>query len=69
MPNSRFALHGLASPPSFTVCALFLPPIHGLMIICVFLRQLLTPVSTAPFFCQPLSSRFAVHARSKKGPT
>ena len=24
-------------------------------------RPLLTPVSTAPFFCQPLSSRFALH--------
>ena len=28
MPNSRFALHGLA-PPQFTVCAPFLPLIHG----------------------------------------
>ena len=46
MPNSRFALHGLA-PPYFTVCAPFLPLIHGL---CGFFRPLLTPVSTAPFF-------------------
>ena len=46
MPKSRFALHGLA-PPKFTVCALFLPLIHGL---CAFFRPLLTPVSTAPFF-------------------
>ena len=45
MPNSRFALHGLA-PPQFTVCALFLPLIHGL---CAFFRPPLTPVSTAPF--------------------
>ena len=29
MPNSRFALHGLA-PHQFTVCALLLPRIHGL---------------------------------------
>ena len=44
MPNSRFALHGLA-PPKFTVCAPFLPLIHGL---CAFFRPLLTPVSAAP---------------------
>ena len=44
MPNSRFALHGLA-PPSFTVCAPFLPLIHGW---CAFFRPLLTPVLTAP---------------------
>ena len=46
MPNSWFTLHGLA-PPKLTVCALFLPLIHGL---CAFFRPLLTPVSTAPFF-------------------
>ena len=46
MPYSRFALHSLA-PPQFTVCALFLPLIHGL---CAFFMPLLTPVSTAPFF-------------------
>ena len=34
MPNSRFALHGLA-PPQFSVCAPFLPLIHGL---CTFFR-------------------------------
>ena len=45
VPNSRFALHGLA-PPKFTVCAPFLPLIHGL---CAFFRLLLTPLSTAPF--------------------
>ena len=44
MPNSRFALHGLASP-QFKVCALFWPLIHGL---CAFFRSLLTPVSAAP---------------------
>ena len=63
MPNSRFALHGLA-PPYFTVCALFLPLIHGL---CAFLRPLLTPVSTAPFFAS-LSVHglhFTLHALSR----
>ena len=45
MPNSRFALHGLA-PPSSRFVRLFLPLIHGL---CTFLRPLLTPVSTALF--------------------
>ena len=44
MPTSRFALHGLA-PLQFTVCAPFLPLIHGL---CAFFRLLLTPVSAAP---------------------
>ena len=44
VPSSRFALHGLA-PPEFTVCALFLPLIHGL---CAFFMPLLTCVSTAP---------------------
>ena len=44
MPTSRFALHGLALA-SFTVCALFLPLLHGL---CAFLRPLSTPVSAAP---------------------
>ena len=53
MPNSRFALHGLAP-----VCAPFLPLIHGLY--APFSGPLLTPVSRAPF-CQPLSSRFALH--------
>ena len=53
MPNSRFALHGLA-PPKFTVCALFLPLIHGL---CAFFRLLLTPLSTAP---SPPPSQFTV---------
>ena len=51
--NSRFALHGLA-PPKFTVCAPFLPLIHGL---CAFFRLLLTPLSTAP---SPPSSQFTV---------
>ena len=41
VPNSRFALHGLA-PHKFMVCALFLPLIRGL---CAFFRPLLTPVS------------------------
>ena len=53
MPNSRFALHGLA-PPKFTVCAPFLPLIHGL---CAFFRPLLTPLSTAP---SPPHSQFTV---------
>ena len=53
VPNSRFALHGLA-PPQFTVCAPFLHLIHGL---CAFFRLLLTPVSTAPFF-----TSLSVHA-------
>ena len=53
MPNSRFALHGLA-PPSFTVCAPSLPPIHGL---CTFFTLLLTPLSTAP---SPPHSQFTV---------
>ena len=44
MPNSQFALHGLA-PPKFTACAPFLPRIRGL---CAFFRPLLTPVSAAP---------------------
>ena len=44
MPNSRFALHSLASL-KFTVCALFLPRIHGLY---AFFRPLLSAVSTAP---------------------
>ena len=56
VPNSRFALHGLA-PPSFTVCASFLPAIHGL---CAFFRLLLTP-SRQPLLRHPLSSRFALH--------
>ena len=56
MPNPRFALHGLA-PPSFTVCALFLPLLHGLCSL--FFRPLLTPPSTAPFFAS--LSRFALH--------
>ena len=53
MPNSRFALHGLA-PPKITVCAPFLPLIHGL---CAFFRPLSTPVSTAP---SPPPSQFTV---------
>ena len=53
VPNSRFALHGLA-PPSLTVCAPFLPLIHGL---CAFFRLLLTPLSTAP---SPQPSQFTV---------
>ena len=44
MPNSRFALHGVA-PSYFTVCELFLPLVRCL---CAFLRPLLTRVSTAP---------------------
>ena len=57
MPNSRFALHGLA-PPYFTVCALFLPTNHG------FLRRFQAALDTcldSPLLCQPLSSRFALH--------
>ena len=53
VPNSRFAPHGLA-PPKFTVCAPFLPLIHGL---CAFFRLLLTPLSTAP---SPSPSQFTV---------
>ena len=53
MPNSRFALHGLARP-YFTVCAPFLSLIHGL---CALFRLLLTPLSTAP--SRP-SSQFTV---------
>ena len=53
MPNSRFALHGLA-PPQFTVCAPFLPLIHD---FCALFRPLLTPLSTAP---SPLASQFTV---------
>ena len=56
VPTSRFALHNL-TPPYFTVSASFLPLIHGLS---AFFRLLLTPVPAAPF-CQPLSSRFALH--------
>ena len=44
VPDSRFALHGLA-PPWFMVCSPFLPLIHGL---CAFVRPLLTPISAAP---------------------
>ena len=44
MPNSWFALHGLA-PPQFTVYAQFFPLIHDLG---AFFRPLLTPASTAP---------------------
>ena len=53
MPSSRFALHGLARP-YFTVCAPFLPLIHGL---CAFFRPLVTPVSAAPSL---LASQFTV---------
>ena len=53
VPNSRFALHGLA-PPQFTVCAPFLPLVHGL---CAFFRLLLTPLSTTP---SPPPSQFTV---------
>ena len=53
VPNSRFALHGLA-PPQFTACVPFLPLMHGL---CAFFRVLLTPLSTAP---SPLPSQFTV---------
>ena len=56
MPNSRFALHGLA-PPYFTVCALFLPLIHGL---CAFSGRS-WHLSRQPPLGQPLSSRFALH--------
>ena len=54
-PSSRFALHGLASP-KFTVCALFLPLIHGL---CAFAA--LDTCLDSPVPGQPLSSRFALH--------
>ena len=56
MPNSRFALRRLA-PPSFTVCAPFClqftvyAPFSG--------RS--WHLSRQPLFCQPLSSRFALH--------
>ena len=53
MPNSRFALHSLA-PHQFTVCAPFLPLIHGL---CAFFKVLLTPLWTAP---SPPPSQFTV---------
>ena len=52
MPNSRFALHRLA-PPRFTVCALFLPLIHGL---CVFSGP---PLGTC--LDSPLSAGLSVH--------
>ena len=42
--NSLFVLDGLAHP-EFTICAPFLPLIHG---FCAFFRVLLTPLSTAP---------------------
>ena len=62
MPNSWFALHGLAPSPIHGVCALFFAYHSWLM--CAFLRPLLTPVSTAPFFAS-LSVhglRFTVYA-------
>ena len=62
MPNSRFALHGLA-PPYITVCALLFILIYGL---CAFFRPLLTPVSTAPFFASLSASRFT---RPRKDPS
>ena len=56
MPNSRFALHGLA------------PLIHGLCAFFAsnsrFMRLFQAALDTcldSPFFCQPLSSRFALH--------
>ena len=56
MPNSRFALHGVA-PHKFTVCVPFWPLSHGL---CAFFMPFLTPVSQ-PLLCQPPSSRFTLH--------
>ena len=58
VPNSRFALHGLA-PPLFTVSALFLPHIHGL---CASVRPLLTPVSAVPSLP---ASQFTVFCTSR----
>ena len=52
VPNSRFALHGLA-PPYFTVCAPFLPLIHGL---CAFFRLLDDTSLDSPF-----SATLSVH--------
>ena len=57
VPNSRFALHGLALP-KFTVCAPSLPLIHGL---CAFFQAALDACLDSPLLCQPLSSRFALH--------
>ena len=58
MPNSRFALHGLAHP-KFTLCALFLPLIHGL---CAFFRPLLDSPLLANLSVHGL--HFTVHAPS-----
>ena len=57
VPNSRFALHGLA-PPQFTVCAPFLPLI--LTVYAPFSGCSWHP-SRQPLLRHPLSSRFALH--------
>ena len=57
MPNSWFALHGLA-PPQLTVCAVFCSSNSRRM------HLFQAPLDTCldnPLLCQPLSSRFAFH--------
>ena len=57
VPNSRFALHGLAHPKIHGLC-LFLTRTHG---VCAFSGPS-SHLSRQPLLCQPLSSRLALHS-------
>ena len=57
MPNSRFALHGKRPSLIHGLCAFFASNSR-------FMRLFQAALDTcldSPFFCQPLSSRFALH--------
>ena len=58
MPNSRFALHGLAPPPLIPgLCAILAANSRFMHLF----QAALDTCLDSPLLCQPLNSRFALH--------